>query len=183
MDKKELAQLRYAMLALQKGNIDGLEVIYNLTRRGVFSFVLPIMGSVEKAEDIMQSTYIHIYEKIDLFDKKKNPLNWILTIAKNLALSEIKKDSREVATDFEDPASKNLVFTFDSNEFETPTIDLANQILSKEELQILLLFTIGDYKHREIADMLDLPLGTVTWKYSVAIKKLRKALDEKERSN
>ena len=180
MDKNQLNKLTESLLSLKEGNIDSLEVIYEITRKGVFSFVLPIMGSVEKAEDITQTTYVHIYEHIELFDKKKNPLNWILTVAKNLALTEIKKDAREISTDFQDPLNKDRVFIYDSREYDTPTIDIANKVLNKEELQIVLLYAIGEYKHREIAQILKLPLGTVTWKYNVAIRKLRKALDEKE---
>ena len=180
MDKNQLNKLRDSLLSLKEGNIDSLETIYELTRKGVFSFVLPIMQTVEKAEDITQTTYIQIYEHIELFDKKKNPLNWILTIAKNLALTEVKKDSREIATDFADPINKDRVFTYDQGDYDTPTIDVANRVLKKEELQIVLLYAIGEYKHREIAKILNIPLGTVTWKYNVAIRKLRKALDEKE---
>ena len=178
MDGKNLKKLKKDMAALKSGDVSALEGIYELTSRGVFSFVLPILRDYDKAEDIMQQTYVSLYEKIDQYDEKKNPLNWILTMAKNLALNEINKDSREITTDFMESVNGDRVFTFDSSEFDTPTIDLANKILTPSELQIVMLYAIAEYKHREIAEMLDLPLGTVTWKYSNAIAKLKKALEE-----
>lgn len=178
MDGLELRKLKKDMIRLQGGDINALESIYELTRRGVFSFVLPILRDYDKAEDIMQQTYVQIYEKIDQYDKSKNPQNWILTIAKNLALNEINKDNRELSTDFMDAVNGDKVFSFDRNEYDTPTIDLANKILTPSEFQIVMLFAVGEYKHREIAEILDLPLGTVTWKYSSAINKLKKALKE-----
>ncbi len=46
-------------------------------------------------------------------------------------------------------------------------------ILSDIEKEIVILHSVGDLKHREIAKLLDKPLGTVTWTYNQAIKKLR----------
>lgn len=43
-----------------------------------------------------------------------------------------------------------------------------------------MLFAVGEYKHREIAEMLNLPIGTVTWKYNNAIKKLKEAIKKSE---
>lgn len=181
MDKKELKTLSNALISLKKGNTDSLEVIYELTRRGVFSFVLPIMGSKEGAEDVTQSTYVHLYEKIDQYDKKKNPLNWILTMAKNIALTEVAKQGREITTDFMEGPNVDRVFTYDPNDFDSPTIELANKILSPSELQILLMYAVAEYKHREIAEILNLPIGTVTWKYNAALKKIRVELEKNGR--
>ena len=183
MDNIKLRELKKKMLLLQGGDINALADIYEETKKGVFSFVLPILRDYDKAEDIMQQTYVQLYEKIDQYDKSKNPLNWILTIAKNLALNEINKDSREISTDFMEAVNGDRVFTFDSSEYDTPTIDLANKILTPSELQIVMLFVIGEYKHREIAKILDMPLGTVTWKYSNAISKLKKALENEGNEN
>lgn len=181
MDKKELKQLTNALLQLQKGDVDALETVYNLTRRGVFTFVLPIMGSKESAEDITQTTYVHLYEKIDQYDKTKNPLNWILTMAKNIALTEVIKQGREISTDFMESVNGDRVFTYDSDNFDAPTLELANKVLTPSELQIVMMFAVAEYKHREIAEILDLPLGTVTWKYNAALKKLRLELEKNGR--
>ena len=178
MNNPELRKLKKDMLSLKNGDVNALKGIYESTQKGVFSFVLPILRDYDKAEDIMQQTYVQVYEKIEQYDNSKNPLNWILTIAKNLALNEINKANREVTTDFMDSINGDKVFTCDTKEFDTPTIDLANKILSPSELQIVMLYAIAEYKHREIAEMLDMPVGTVTWKYSEAIKKLQKALKD-----
>ncbi len=172
--------LEEAMLQLKKGDVDALEYIYNETHKGVFTFILPILRDYTKAEDIMEQTYVHLYETADKYEQDGSALNWILTIAKNLALGELNKTNRELAIDFSDPLNVNLVYEHDKEIDEGPTIALANRILTPEEFQIVTMHAIGGYKHREIADILDLPLGTVTWKYNEAIKKLRKEL-EKER--
>ena len=57
---------------------------------------------------------------------------------------------------------------------------IAKKILNSEELEIVLLYVVSGYKHREIAKILDKPLGTILWSYNNSIKKLKKALKDKE---
>lgn len=172
MDKLEKAIIR-----LQNGDSNSLGIVYDLTSKGVFSFVLTILRDYQLAEDVMQQTYIKIYENIKSYKRSTNARNWILTIAKNSALTMIKKRQREISVDFSQDRSADGIYCLDKD-FDTPLISLANRILTEDELKIVLLFAIGEYKHREIAEMLNLPLGTVTWKYNNALKKIRGAVEK-----
>ena len=60
-------------------------------------------------------------------------------------------------------------------------MDLITRVLTEEEQKIVTLFVLWDYKHREIAEMLDCPIGTVTSKYKRAIGKLKKYLEEERK--
>lgn len=167
--------LENALQRLKGHDLDGLREIYELTSKGVFTFVLPIVGDYHLAEDIMQETYVKVNDRIDNYTTETNGRNWILTIAKNLALDELRKRKHEESVDFDDERQTIGSYSL-PNDLDTPTIRLANEILSPDEMEIVLLFAIGDYKHREIAQILDMPLGTVTWKYQNALAKLRKAI-------
>lgn len=52
--------------------------------------------------------------------------------------------------------------------------------LGGEERRIFLLHAVAGFKHREIAEFMELPLATVLSKYSRAVKKMRKYLEEAE---
>jgi len=172
------SELERAIIGLREGDVNQLAAVYKLTSKGVFTFILPIIKSYDLAEDIMQTTYVKAYENITSYEPGTNPRNWILTIAKNLALAEVKKRKRETSYDFTDE-NASLEGVYDLNtSLNTPTIDLANRVLKEGELSIVLLYAIGGYKHREIAEMLALPLGTVTSKYNGALKKLRAAYEK-----
>ncbi|MFA5421605.1 MAG: RNA polymerase sigma factor [Bacilli bacterium] len=171
------SELERAMVGLQNGDVHQLEIVYKLTSKGVFTFVLPIVKAYDIAEDVMQSTYVRAYENIASYTLGTNPRNWLLTIAKNLALGEVKKRNREPNYDFSDEnVSTEGVYDLNPN-LDTPTIDLANRVLNESEMNIVLLYAIGGYKHREIAEILNLPLGTVTSKYNAALKKIRIAYE------
>jgi RNA polymerase sigma-70 factor (ECF subfamily) len=171
-------ELERAIVGLQKGDVNQLAIIYKLTSRGIFTFVLPIVKAYDLAEDVLQSTYVRAYESITSYRPGTNPRNWLLTIAKNLAFNEIKKRNREPSYDFsEENVSTEGVYDLNPD-LDTPTIDLANRVLNEGELNIVLLYAIGGYKHREIAEIIDLPLGTVTSKYNAALKKIRIAYEK-----
>lgn len=168
-------KLESALQRLKGHDLDGLREVYELTSRGVFTFVLPIVGDYQLAEDIMQETYIKVNDRIESYSPDTNGRNWILTIAKNTALDELRKRKHEESVDFDDERQTLGSYSL-PDDLDTPTIQMANKILNSEELQIVLLFAVGDYKHREIAQILDMPIGTVTWKYKTALDKLKKVI-------
>jgi len=172
-------KLEKAMKALKGGKSDALGEIYSLTSKGIFTFVLPLLNDYQLAEDVMQDTYVTCYQKIQFYELGTSARNWLLTIAKNAAISELRKRKRVISYDFnEEPPSPNGIYYL--GEIDSPTISLANRILSKEEFNIVMMHVIGEYKHKEISQLLHIPLGTVTWKYMSALKKLKAAIEEEE---
>jgi RNA polymerase sigma-70 factor (ECF subfamily) len=95
-----------------------------------------------------------------------------------MALTEIKKRKREVSYDFDQDNHPDGVYFLGN--IDSPTIALANKVLAEDEFNIVIMYAVGEYKHREIAEFLHMPLGTVTWKYNNALKKMRKALEENQ---
>jgi len=171
-------KLEKAILRLREGDSNALSDVYEITSRGVFTFVLPILHDYQLAEDVMQQTYVTAYENIQSYQPGTNARNWLLTIAKNMALTEIKKRKREVSYDFSQDNRPDGVYFLGN--VDSPTIALANKVLAEDEFNIVIMYAVGEYKHREIAEFLHIPLGTVTWKYNNALKKMRKAIEENQ---
>jgi RNA polymerase sigma-70 factor, ECF subfamily len=175
MDEEKLEK---AMVALQKGDSNALATVYELTSKGVFTFVLPVLHDYQLAEDVMQDTYVTCYKAIQSYKLGTNARNWLLTIAKNTALTELKKRKHEISYDFSTDNHPDGVYYL--GDIDSPTIALANKVLAEDEFNIVMMYAIGEYKHKEIAEFLHLPLGTVTWKYANALKKMKKAIEAKE---
>ncbi len=168
MDKQLLEK---NMQSMQIGSEQAFEVVYNLTRKKVFFTILSIIKDYGLAEELMQDTYIKIRQNIGKYNKNTNAQAWILQIARNLTLNAYNRRKKEII-----PDDANTEYLFNSNTEE----DLLNQMLLKkllltlevDERQVVTLHTMG-YKHREIAQQLNKPLGTVLWLYNKSIKKLK----------
>lgn len=176
MDRKELDR---QMTLLQQGDEGAFEVIYNETKRGLFSFILSICKNYHTAEDLMQNTYIKVRGSIGSYNPGSNALAWIFTIAKNLTLNELQKRKREVYSEFDTGSFDLGHYTID-DKTTSPLLDIILSTLNESESQIVLLHLVSGFKHREIAEMTKRPLGTILWAYRNAIKKLKKALEKEE---
>lgn len=168
MYKGEIDRL---LVCIAGGDNAAFEELYARTARGVYAFLYTYLHNAADTEDAMQTVYLRVKTYIHSYRKGTNGRAWLLQIAKNHALNEIKKRDREVQAEFiEIPAGESFG--------ENTVTDAMRRTLSEEEQRIVTLHVLWDYKHREIAKMLDCPIGTVTSKYKRAIEKLRNALKE-----
>ncbi|MBM3909552.1 MAG: RNA polymerase sigma factor [Firmicutes bacterium] len=163
------------LLQIKKGKRQAMQDLYEQTRRGVFAFILPYLKDTQLTEDVMQDTYLKVMDNIQQYQVTTNGMNWILTIARNTALNLIKVRDRETQVERE-TLEATLPSSRDIYDLGSPVITLAKKILDQDEQKILFLYAISEYKHREIALIMDIPIGTVTWKYNQAIKKMKGAL-------
>ena len=102
---------------------------------------------------------------------------WILTIVRNLCLNRIRAGKVcEELPEYDDLAGSSN----DSDRvLDRMVLETAMSILDAEERQIVILHAMTGFKHREIAEILDLPTGTVLSKYNRAMKKMRKEMESK----
>lgn len=164
------------MLALQRGDEQAFEDIYNETHRGLFAFILSICRNYHTAEDMMQTAYIRLRTTVSSYKAGSNAFAWLYTIAKNATLNEIARAKREALTDMEEERAD--FGTYDIEDSDAPVTAIMNRALGDVERQIVTLHVIAGFKHREIAEMLDKPLGTVLWTYNNALAKLKKELQK-----
>jgi RNA polymerase sigma-70 factor (ECF subfamily) len=163
------------LLSIQKGNKALLKNLYDATRFVVFASIMPYVYDQQLAEDVMQDTYLKVLDRIDSYRSNENGMNWLLTIAKHTAFDLIKHRKHELQVDRE-VLEDIIPSDRDAYDLASPIILQAKKVLEKEEQTILFLYALGEYKHREIAVMLNIPIGTVLWKYQAAIKKMKEVL-------
>lgn len=157
-----------------KGDKSAFEKIYNQTRQSVYYVSLAILRNRALAEDVMQSTYLNILKNIDKYKPGTNASAWIIRIARNEALNLKKSRSRE---QYVDEIENDGLFGATQTDDYGLLIDLARKILPEDEFMIVMLVTACGYKRREIAEMFNYPVSSVTWKYNEALAKLRKSLE------
>ncbi len=153
---------------LRKGYEDAFEECYYQYKNLVYYVVIKIVHKKELAEELVQDTFIKMYQSINSFDGRHFQA-WLLTIARNLALNELKKQKTEV--EFAD------YLVYDELDVRSEMKDLLydlEHILNPKEYEIFILRIIYDMKQREIAEYLNIPIGTVGWTYREALKKVKK---------
>jgi RNA polymerase sigma-70 factor (ECF subfamily) len=144
------------------------------------------------AEELVQETMLKVWQKAGSFNSEKaNASTWIFTIARNTRIDLLRKKARHqnnrVANDHsEEGFDVEDIWIEDENE------DVFNQIakqrsikslhetlqeLPEEQSFILKKVYLEDKSHSEIAQELDLPLGTVKSRVRLALNKLRLTVD------
>lgn len=170
------AELERKISKLKKGDKRAFDFIYDKTNRAVYFTALYVVKDKSRAEDVLQDTYLRALSRLDQYEAGTNFTGWLCSISKSLALNSLKKHSREVYTDFEADAYK-----YGARETELPYVfELARKILPEDEYNIVMLCQVAGYKRREVAEMLGIPIGTVTWKNNRALKKLKDNLEEEQ---
>ena len=169
VNDKKLEEL---LLNLQAGKESAFEQIYRMTDQSVFAYLLSIIRNRDTAQDLMQDAYLKIRSNIHSYQPQGKPLAWIFTICRNLALGEIRRINR-TTQQAADPSQKLLESGYEEHLIEGLVLRSTLSLLGSIDRQILLLHVISGMKHREIALFLQLPLGTVLWRYNRAIKILR----------
>jgi len=164
-------------LILRMGRGDGAAFrdLYDQTSGIVYGFALSILRNRHDAEDVMHDAFIKVYQSAVTYRPMGKPLAWILTIVRNLSYNKMRAGTiSEDIADYE-----NVLPAADDGTVDRLMLREALGILDFEERQIVILHALTGLKHREIAEILELPLGTVTSKYNRALKKMREAIDGK----
>lgn len=148
-----------------------LHELYDTINKNIYSFALSILKNHDDALEVMQETFITIYNHADQYENKDKPMAWILTITKNLSYMRLRKN-REMA-DIDD-----LVFSSEDNHDDKIFVKYLLDKLTSEERQIVVLHVVDGFRFHEIAKMLDLKLSTTLSKYHRAIKRIKEIVKE-----
>ncbi len=168
------------ILRMSKGDTGALAEFYDCTRAAVFGYVLSFMKNVADTEDVLHDCYVNIYTRAGTYKSQGNPFGWILTIAKNLCLKKFSEDARTAPAD-DDSLKRRIEKRAASNGASAEEMLILRtclEELSPEDQRIVVLHAVAGLKHREIGELLDLPLSTVLSKYDRALDKLNNLLRE-----
>lgn len=143
-------------------------------------------------EELVQETMIKIWQKAASFDPKKaSPSTWIFTIARNTRIDMLRKNARHQTNRVANDHSEDG-FDVEDIWIENEDEDVFNQLakqrssemlhesleeLPEEQAFILKKVYLEDKSHTEIAEELELPLGTVKSRVRLALSKLRLTVD------
>ena len=157
---------------LKKKDEQAFEYVYHETKRGIYAIIFSILKNHPMTEDLMQDVYMKMMQSIDQYKKGSNFKNWLLTIAKNLAIDTYRREKKLTYVDQVDYDS--TLSSQDPSPDQVAQFDMMINILTEDQRSVVILKIADDMKFKDIAKILEKPLGTVLWLYQEAMKTLRK---------
>lgn len=173
--------------AYRAGESAALEVLIRRHHDDLIRFLLRLTGDRASAEDVFQDTFLQIHISADSFDASRRFKPWLFTIAANKARDLLRRNARRRAFDLDGPVSRgsssDTGTTFmDLMEVDVPQpgsmvndsersalVQSAVNQLPITLREVLLLAYFQKMSYSQIADALDIPLGTVKSRLHAAV--------------
>ena len=168
MAKKEEQRLHQLFIELRNDDKNALEKIYNEYKNIIYKIAFSILKDSNDADDIVQNVISKIFR---LANKE---LSWIYTVTKNEAFTFYRSKNKNDNID-DIYMIKNKINPID----RTEDIIYYNQIIKKLkpiDQEIVSLKIISDFSFKTISKILNMPIGTVEWRYYKSVKYLKNSI-------
>ena len=171
-----------ALTGCASGDQAAMAILYDLTSAKVYGLSLRVLRNPAHAEEVAQEIYLEAWQNSTTFDAARGTgLAWLLTITHRRAVDRVRsaqastrRDTtyglEDLATAPEDPADTAIA------SLEAQRVRGAMTGLTDLQREAVELAYFGGRTHREVADALDVPLGTVKTRIRDGLTRLRSAL-------
>lgn len=175
LQQNNAALLDQYLSAIACADQQALASLYEATSAGVYAYALSTLKNSHDAEDVLHDCFIQIWSNAGSYRSQGKPMAWILTITRNLCLKILRDRAKYTQLDTEDWRD-HLSLCTEMTADDKVVLEQCMERLSDDERQIVVLHAVAGFKHKQIAQLMDLALPTVLSKYHRALKKLREQL-------
>lgn len=164
------------------GDATAFAELYEAVAPRVYGLVLRVLGDVHQSEEVSQEVFLQIWQTCDRFDPTRgSALSWVMTIAHRRAVDRVRsseasrrRDQAEVELARSAPFDQTTATAEASHDAERVREAMAT--LSPGQRQALELAYFGGHTHREISQLLQVPLGTAKTRIRDGLIRLRDLL-------
>lgn len=172
---------RVALIA--KGDREAFAEFFGYYAPRLKSFMMRRSADAETAEELVQETMLAVWNRAGQYSTAKGSVTaWLYTIARNLRIDRLRKQPAQTMYDIDDyeeksdePTGEEQLLTRERDEQVSQALDG----LPKEQFDVISLSYLDDLTQAEIADRLNVPLGTVKSRMRLAYQKLRDVLGDR----
>lgn len=169
------------LVALLKGRSkDGMVRLYDSYSFALYGVINQVVKDKQVAEDVLQETFIKIWEKIDKYDTSKGRLyTWMLNIARNSSIDYLRSKHYKKQTkvqSIDNAVNKQGSTILKINEETIGLTELVEKLEPKYRELIDKIYFKG-YTQQEVSDELEIPLGTVKTRIRNAVLQLKKVFN------
>lgn len=179
MAKQTAKEIDYALIrAIQGGDMVAFNAMVDRYKKRLMNVIGRMLSSTEEAEDVVQETFIRVYQHRQSFNFQHCFSTWIYTIALNLARNELRKRKKFKFLEISDMQGNEAEIAVNPdlpNNFPK-ALERAVKDLPEKYRSAFILRDVQELPYNEVAVVLDVPLGTVKSRVNRARQMLRERL-------
>jgi RNA polymerase sigma-70 factor (ECF subfamily) len=175
------------MELVRAGQSRAFEIVFDRHVDAAFSLAYRMCGSRSRAEDVTQEAFLSAWRGGRSYDPSRGSVrSWLLSTVRNRAIDAFRVDAIKTSRDVDDEHLGEWMPSPHLTDLEAVRRDEAEHVrsaveeLPAEQRRVIELAYFSGFTHTEIAQMLDLPTGTVKGRMRLGLSKLRVALDSVE---
>jgi len=172
---------------IRAGDVEAYGVLVRKYESRVYAVLLGMVRNTEDARELAQKAFIRAYEKLDRFEGNSSFYTWLYRIAFNMAIDFKRRQARRPEDEYDD--TRGMQTALPSAPDEQPEDEVrrarlrqalvsAIDDLPKDQRAVVVLREVEGLSYREIAEILDVPEGTVMSRLFYARKKLQQVLGD-----
>jgi len=171
------------MQLVQQGNPRAFELLYDRHGGAAFSLAYRMMGNRVAAEDVAQEAFLSIWRSRLRYQPERGSVRtWVLGIVHHRGIDALRRsvvhDRRRVEVEGieEKHEAAELTDVEAARRDEARNVRSALEELPEDQSRVIELAYFGGFSHSQIAEMLEMPIGTVKGRMRLGLEKLRRAL-------
>lgn len=178
-----------------RGQAEAFGLLVRRYERELYGYLRRYLGDSTLAEDVFQNTFLQLYLKSTQYEKGRPVRPWLYTIATHQAIDALRRNARHQILSLEqtreDGSNGEMRSLLDTLESRGPApMDNLSEQERKDRVRagvdrlpeflrdVVILAYYQGLKYREIAEILDIPVGTVKSRLHAALNKLQEAWSE-----
>jgi RNA polymerase sigma-70 factor (ECF subfamily) len=170
----------YVLLeSIKRGDREAFMELTRLYQKRIFLLAFSFFHNREDAMDIVQETFLRLYQKLHSFREGKNFQNWIFQIAKNLCIDHYRKNHSKRKAWATDKSVEEMSLSSQNGHDPNRASDLKEifsrclERLAEKQRMVFVLKHYNQLKYKEIAQVLNISQGTVKSLHFKAVRNLR----------
>jgi RNA polymerase sigma-70 factor (ECF subfamily) len=167
LDDMGMTDLEATVERCRKGDEDAWSALVSATLRPLYRLCVSYAPSAAEAEELTQEIYFKLWENLDRYNAGSNFMAWAWRVAKNLLIDAHRRSRREREAAWLDPEVIDRLPGTDNPHSDTERrqrlklIASSLRTIDSDLAQMVLMRDFGGMSYQEMAEALEMPLGTV----------------------
>lgn len=168
---------------VRDGDASAFEVIFDRHAAAAFSLAYRMCGRRGLAEDVVQEAFLSLWRTGMSYERSRGSVRaWVLGVVRHKAIDTFRHETATTSRDVHDEPAAERIAARQRTEGEVERLADARQVhgalaeLPRDQRHVVELAYFGGFSHSQIAELLELPMGTVKSRMRLALNKLRLAL-------